>query len=269
MTTLAPVPTSDPETPTVTSQRVERTVLRDRVRSRSSSSRFSTSACRSSAVRMPTSALTPAGRPGRWRRWSSGATGAPISGIGPSRPIRRVWPSRSLTRPRPRMAGGSTRPHCRWSSPPARSGWPAAPRLALLIPIMAAAGAAVVAGRIQRHLDPERGTVATWVVGLSTPLAVYALDFWEHSLGVFLMALGVLGVLNTGNGSKRFPPTVYSLGAGLAFGFAATMRQEALVYGFVAGVVTDGRTVQGRPRKRREAPYDVRWFRAGRWPSVR
>ncbi len=122
-------------------------------------------------------------------------------------------------------------------------------QLALLIPIMAAAGAAVVAGRIQRHLDPELGTAAMWVVGLSTPLAVYALDFWEHSLGVFLMALGVLGVLTSFQVSARFVPAVYAMGAGLAFGFAATMRQEALVYGFVAGVVLTVGQLGGRPRK--------------------
>jgi hypothetical protein len=122
-------------------------------------------------------------------------------------------------------------------------------QLALLIPMMAAAGAAVVAGRIQRRLDAERGTAAMWIVGLSTPLAVYALDFWEHSVGVFLMALGVLGVLNSFDVSTRLRAAMYASGAGLAFGFAATMRQEALVYGFVSGVVFTIGQLGGGPRR--------------------
>jgi hypothetical protein len=115
-------------------------------------------------------------------------------------------------------------------------------QLILLIPMMAAAGAAVVAGRIQQRLRPGGGRWAVWIVGLATPLVVYALDFWEHTLGVFLMALGSLWVLDAadpGDGTDRASlgrATLIAGGAGLAFGLASTMRQEALVYGFVAGL---------------------------------
>lgn len=119
------------------------------------------------------------------------------------------------------------------------------PQLALLIPMMASAAAAVVAGRLQQRIHPAGGRSAMWVVGLSTPVAVYALDFWEHSLGVLLMGVGAILVLDAAppdieqvsRNSRRARPVLAALGAGLAFGVAATMRQEALVYGFVAGVV--------------------------------
>ena len=62
-------------------------------------------------------------------------------------------------------------------------------QLALLIPMAAAAGSAVVAGRLQQRLDPSGRSDAMWIVGLATPVAVYALDFWEHSLGLFLMVM--------------------------------------------------------------------------------
>lgn len=106
-------------------------------------------------------------------------------------------------------------------------------QLALLIPMAAAAGSAVVAGRLQQRLDPAGRSSAMWIVGLATPIAVYALDFWEHSLGVFLMGLGVLLLID---GLDR-RSIGRALGAGAAFGLAATMRQEALIYGFVAGGV--------------------------------
>lgn len=121
------------------------------------------------------------------------------------------------------------------------------PQLALLIPMMAAAGAAVVAGRIQMRIDPVSGRSAVWVVGLTTPVVVYALDFWEHTVGVLFMGLGVLLVIDTvqyaadpeetGVPGRTRRQVALALGAGLAFGFAATMRQEAMIYGFVAGLV--------------------------------
>lgn len=106
-------------------------------------------------------------------------------------------------------------------------------QLILLLPMLSAVGAAVVAGRIQSRLDGSDGFVATLVVGVATPVAVYALDFWEHAPGLFLMALGSLSVIKAveGLGAR------HGVAAGAWFGLAATMRQEALVYGFVAGVV--------------------------------
>lgn len=106
-------------------------------------------------------------------------------------------------------------------------------QLIVLLPMLSAVGAALVAGRIQSRLDGSDGFVATLAVGLASPVAVYALDFWEHAPGLFLMALGSLSVIKVVEGLGLR----HGIAAGAWFGLAATMRQEALVYGFVAGVV--------------------------------
>ena len=36
------------------------------------------------------------------------------------------------------------------------------------------------------------GWTAFWVIGLASPVAIYALDFWEHTLGLGLMLWGVV-----------------------------------------------------------------------------
>ncbi len=119
-------------------------------------------------------------------------------------------------------------------------------QLALLIPMAAAAGSAVIAGRIQQRFDPLGRSQAIWVVGLATPVAVYALDFWEHSLGLFLMGLGVLLVIDC----LDQPLVSRALGAGAAFGLAATMRQEALIYGFIAGGLLVVELLRSRSRRK-------------------
>ncbi len=109
-------------------------------------------------------------------------------------------------------------------------------RAALLLPILGAVLTAVAARALERRLSPgSDGAWSQWLVGLASPVAIYALDFWEHSLGLAAMAFGVVAVFDTVNGSERAVRSAAL--AGLAFGLAATMRQEALVYGFVNGLV--------------------------------
>ncbi len=75
---------------------------------------------------------------------------------------------------------------------------------------------------------------AFWVIGLASPIAIYALDFWEHSLGVALMLWGLVWldrVYDRGNAGAAAV-------AGLLFGVAATMRTEALIYACVSVGVT-------------------------------
>ncbi len=109
------------------------------------------------------------------------------------------------------------------------------PRLALLIPMLGSVTAALMAGALHRRLDPtSSGALSTWVVGLASPATIYALDFWEHSWGLALMVAGMLGVHDSLDQTRPWSGPIV---AGLAYGLAATMRQEALVYGFVAGIV--------------------------------
>lgn len=131
------------------------------------------------------------------------------------------------------------------------------PQLALLIPMAFAAIAALAGGAMERRMVGGTGLRSVLVMGLATPVALYALDLWEHSIALALMLLGVNGVLaaideNTEASEKS--RLVALVGAGLAFGTAAVMRQEALVYGFVAGLVMIGCTLRA---DRRSAPGRV------------
>jgi hypothetical protein len=143
-------------------------------------------------------------------------------------------------------------------------------RLALLIPMLGAVAAALAARALAIRLGASRESgvpaAAFWLVGLASPLTIYALDFWEHSLGVALMAwalvllLGIVAAAGAGAApgagaaagagesqalwkssasdteAQFFPKraVVAGAGAGLLFGAAAAMRTESLVYGGVA-----------------------------------
>lgn len=141
-------------------------------------------------------------------------------------------------------------------------------RAVLLFPFVGAIGAALAAGALERRIralagfsDPGSGFRSIVVVGVATPVAVYALDFWEHSLGLAgvltgcvltLEAIGPIGPLSAlaDSGPWRAvsgrQQVLAAFGAGLAFGFAGTMRQEALVYGLVAGIVLGATLVRRR-----------------------
>ena len=106
-------------------------------------------------------------------------------------------------------------------------------RLTLLLPMLGAIGAAFAARSIARRGtgSEDAGWLAYWVVGVASPIAVYALDFWEHTPGVACMvgAVALLwGVVDDDRVLAR------AGGAGLLLGIAATMRTEAFVYAVVA-----------------------------------
>jgi hypothetical protein len=110
-------------------------------------------------------------------------------------------------------------------------------RLALVLPMSGAILAAFAARALASRLGAAEGRAwaAYWLVGLASPLCIYALDFWEHTWGVALIAWGVMALLRVRQqGSPLLPACL----AGLAFGAAYSMRTEALVYGFVATAAT-------------------------------
>ena len=107
-------------------------------------------------------------------------------------------------------------------------------RLALLLPMLGSIAAAFAGRAIARRVGRKGGWAAFWVIGLASPMAIYALDFWEHSIGVALMAWGAVALYD----AVHDRPTWWrGLAAGLAFGAAFSMRTEALAYGFaIVGV---------------------------------
>ena len=65
-------------------------------------------------------------------------------------------------------------------------------RAVLLLPMLGALLCAFAAAGARRVGSARRRLAAFWVVGLASPVAIYALDFWEHTLGLGLMLWGVV-----------------------------------------------------------------------------
>ena len=120
-------------------------------------------------------------------------------------------------------------------------------RAVLLLPMLGAVFAALAARALARRIGGGDGWWAFWVVGLASPLTVYALDFWEHAPGVALALWGGVFMYDVLDGRAGWRA---ALASGVLFGAAATMRTEALVYaavlGGVAAVVLVHRTVVRR-----------------------
>ena len=106
-------------------------------------------------------------------------------------------------------------------------------RLALLVPMLGAVAAAFAARAIARRVHDTDGWLAFWVVGVASPITIYALDFWEHSIGVALAAWAVVFLFDSVTRDERRGAII----AGVLLGSAATMRTEALVY---AALMTAG-----------------------------
>lgn len=109
-------------------------------------------------------------------------------------------------------------------------------RAALLLPMLGGVACALAARALARQLraKPRVAWWAFWLIGLASPVLIYSLDLWEHTLGLAAMAWGTVALLHAVR-RERAPGMwrgLVSYGAltGLAFGAAATMRSEALVY---------------------------------------
>jgi hypothetical protein len=121
-------------------------------------------------------------------------------------------------------------------------------RLALLIPMLGGVATALAGLALARRLGSRHPMTVFWIVGLASPTFVYALDLWEHSIGLALMAWGVVLLFDTWSGRAGWKG---ALAAGALFGAAASMRTEALLYGAVAtAVVALGIVVRDRSLRR-------------------
>jgi hypothetical protein len=108
-------------------------------------------------------------------------------------------------------------------------------RGALVVPMLGGVGCALAAAALARRAGArDGGRLAFWVVGVASPVAIYALDFWEHTVGLALMAWAVVLLIDL---AQRTRALYFAALAGALFGAAATMRTEALAYGAVATAV--------------------------------
>jgi hypothetical protein len=122
-------------------------------------------------------------------------------------------------------------------------------RLVLLLPMLGAVACAFAARALARRLGAVTGWPAFWIIGVASPVAIYALDFWEHSWGLALMLWAAVFLLDVAEARAGWRA---ALAGGALFGAAATMRTEALVYLFVAAAVAC-LTIAARERALRTA----------------
>lgn len=108
-------------------------------------------------------------------------------------------------------------------------------RLALLLPMLGGVAVAAAGAALAKRLGSRSPMTVFWVIGLGSPVFVYALDLWEHTLGLACMAWAVVLLYDTWSRRAGWRAAV---GAGVLFGLGATMRTEALLYGAVATAVT-------------------------------
>lgn len=126
----------------------------------------------------------------------------------------------------------------------------AAPAVALAgplgLPLIPVGGAMVTAWAshdLVRLYGGERPRLALLTVLFATPLLIYTLLFWDHTLGVALTTLALLGV---GRGVERGDGRALFLG-GLAAGLALGQRPEAYLFGAaLGGALLLGRLPVGR-----------------------
>lgn len=104
-------------------------------------------------------------------------------------------------------------------------------RLALLLPMIGAVLTAFACRDVARQIgDESDGWRAFWITALASPLAIYALDLWEHSLGAALMVGAFAALLRVFRGTWRWS---LPAAAGAALGTSAAMRTETFVVAFV------------------------------------
>jgi hypothetical protein len=122
-------------------------------------------------------------------------------------------------------------------------------RATLLLPMLGAVGAAFAARAVARHLGTEdEAWTVFWLVGLASPVVVYALDFWEHSIGVACMVGAVALLLDV----LERRHLARAVAAGALLGLSAVLRNETFVYAAVAvGAVCA--VMWGRERSPRRA----------------
>jgi hypothetical protein len=115
----------------------------------------------------------------------------------------------------------------------------------VLLPVAAGLLAAWAAGRLAEWLLPGTAATAVLVAGLATPLFVYSTLFWEHAPAAGAYALGLCLLL----APSSYSPPVRLVAAGVSFGLAVALRNEALLFVLpvLASVLAAGRLPSAGP----------------------
>ena len=107
-------------------------------------------------------------------------------------------------------------------------------RAVMLLPMLGGVLCAYAAAALAARLDSRARWPVFWIIGLATPVVIYATDFWEHSIGLGVLLVACVACFDLVWRRAGFATAVL---AGACFGAAATMRTEALVYLVVAALV--------------------------------
>jgi 4-amino-4-deoxy-L-arabinose transferase-like glycosyltransferase len=98
----------------------------------------------------------------------------------------------------------------------------------LLLPWLSGALIILMTAWLAWHVRPDRSAaLAPLIVGLSSPLLLYSLEFWEHTPGTALAVFALVGVIKARDSRRR---ALWLILSGMAIGLGLTMRAELYVY---------------------------------------
>lgn len=106
-------------------------------------------------------------------------------------------------------------------------------RLALALPMVGGVLCALAARALAVRFDADRVRAwwAFWAVGLAGPVLLYAVDLWEHTLGLAAMAWAMVALAGARVTPEPRRAATLGLVAGLLWGAGYSMRTESLLYG--------------------------------------
>jgi 4-amino-4-deoxy-L-arabinose transferase-like glycosyltransferase len=86
----------------------------------------------------------------------------------------------------------------------------------------------IMAAWLAWRVRPDRwASLVPLIVGFSSPLSIYSLEFWEHTVGTALAVFALLGLVKALTAQRRW---LWLLLSGAALGLGLTMRAELYVY---------------------------------------
>lgn len=107
----------------------------------------------------------------------------------------------------------------------------------LVLPWLSGVALILMTAWLAWRVRPDRwACLAPLVVGFSSPILVYSLEFWEHTPGTALAVFAVLAVIKAADSRRR---ALWLILSGAAIGLGLTMRAELYVYpiAIVCGLV--------------------------------
>lgn len=110
-------------------------------------------------------------------------------------------------------------------------------RGALLVPMLGSVLCALGAWYLARSIAVDSAWAVFWIVGLGSPVALYAIDLWDHAIGLGMMTWGIALLLDCRDPDTKTRWWLRAAGGGLLIGAAMTLRAEVAVFGAVSLVV--------------------------------